>query len=128
MTGEPSRAVAPLGPATLHYAVETSTTGLDQTDEQLLRSARFRWALGLWVLNYLLGWPVVAIAAASTPWLGPRNAALLGSGSYALSWGVLGVAVLLGGSEIAVFGKSWVRRRLGRGTSADADISEPDPG
>jgi len=83
----------------------------DGLDEALLRSPRFRLALVLLVLNYALGWPVVALAAGASPWIGVETAAVVGTGSYALSWAVLGVAVLLGGREVVEYGERWWRRR-----------------
>lgn len=90
---------------------EDASTSEAERDAQLLRSPRFRWALGLWLLNYALGWPVIGLAGAASPWLGAQNAAMIGAGSYALSWVILGLAMLLGGSEIAVFGKRWIQSR-----------------
>ena len=89
----------------------TADTREGEFDERLLSSPRFRLALGLWVLNYVLGWPVIALAGASSPWIGTQNAAMIGGGSYALSWAILGLAMLLGGSQIAVYGKRWVQTR-----------------
>lgn len=78
------------------------------------RSPRLRLALGLFLLDYVFGWPVVAAAAPASPWIGASNAALIGSVSYAFSWVLLGAASLIGGAQVAVVGRAWIRGLLRR--------------
>ena len=77
-------------------------------------TARMRLAFALFGANYLFGWPAVAIAGSASPWIGVETAALLGSASYALSWLLLGASIALGGREMTVRGRAWVRQRIRR--------------
>ena len=76
---------------------------------------RMRLALGLFVANTVMGWPAIAAAGGASPWIGLENAAMLGSASYILSWLLLGASIAIGGREVVVLGRGWIRRRLGRG-------------
>jgi hypothetical protein len=73
-----------------------------------------RLALGLFVANAVFGWPAVVVAGSVSPWLGLENAAMIGSISYALSWLLLGASVAIGGREITMLGRAWIRGRLRR--------------
>jgi hypothetical protein len=72
-------------------------------------------ALALFVANALFGWPAVAAAGSASPWIGLENAAIAGSLSYGLSWLLLGASVAIGGREITVIGRAWIRERFKRG-------------
>ena len=77
-------------------------------------------------LSYLLGWPALGMAGSASPWIGVEAAALLGSGTYALSWVLLGVAVVLGGNEVRAEGRRWtamVAARLRPGAAVKASDS-----
>ncbi len=86
---------------------------------RLIASRRFRVALVLALLSYLVGWPAAALLGAISAWLGTEwLGVIVGTTTYAFSWLLLGVAVLMGGREVLVFARSWtrylLRRLLGR--------------
>jgi predicted phage tail protein len=86
---------------------------------RLLASPRFRIALTLLLLNVLLGWPAVLLLGSLSVWMGARWLGLLGGLlMYAVSWVMLGVAMLLGGREVLVHGRwlvrRWLKKRQGR--------------
>ena len=92
------------------------------THEAPETSWRLRLALFLWLANFALGWPVVAASASMAPWIGAENAAMLGAGSYGLSWLVLGLAMVLGGAEVSERGRAWLtERRSGRKAALPPD-------
>jgi hypothetical protein len=64
-----------------------------------------RLALVLLGLNYLLGWPAVAVSASMSPWIGAEASAFMGAGFYGFSWLLLGGAVWLGGRDIVQIGR-----------------------
>lgn len=76
---------------------------------------RLRLALALFGANYVFGWPALAAAGSASPWIGLEYAAVAGSASYALSWLLLGASIAIGGREVTVIGRAWIRQRLGRG-------------
>jgi hypothetical protein len=75
---------------------------------------RIRIALALLALSYVLGWPAVGAAGSASPWIGVEAAAMLGSGTYAFSWLLLGGAVVLGGKEVQEEGRRWTARVMAR--------------
>jgi hypothetical protein len=78
---------------------------------RLLASPRFRLALGLFLANVLLGWPLVFLLAAVAVLLGAKWLGLVGGMiAYAASWIVLGIAVLIGGQEVVIHGRWLIRR------------------
>ncbi len=62
----------------------------------------WRLSLGvtLGVMQLVLGWPAVAVLGSSAAYTGDADLALWGApGVYALSWLLLGLAVLIGGPD-----------------------------
>ena len=85
----------------------------DARRRRLLRSPRFRLALLLFVLNFLVGWPAALLLGVLAAFLGMTWLGLVGGMVvYAVSWVMLGVAVLLGGKEVIVHGRWLIRRWL----------------
>lgn len=84
----------------------------DHTERRrLLASPRFRAALLLLLLNVLLGWPAVLLLGSLSVLAGAKWLGLVGGlVMYAVSWLLLGAAVLLGGREVLVHGR-WLFRR-----------------
>lgn len=85
-------------------------------DEALLRSPRFRLALFLFLMNYVMGWPAVALIGAVSVAYDAERVGVVGSSvSYAFSWALIGAAILVGGRDVTAVGRRWVARKLGRG-------------
>lgn len=82
----------------------------DARRRRLLQSPRFRLALLFFALNFLVGWPAALLLGAVATFLGLTWLGLVGGlVVYAISWIMLGVAVLLGGREVVVHGRWLIR-------------------
>jgi len=79
-------------------------------------SVRLVVGLVLFVLNFVLGWPVVAALGAAAVWTdNPLLVLLGGPAAYGFSWLILGLAVLLAGPDSASYLRAllrWAVRRL----------------
>ena len=71
-----------------------------EPDYSALRSRRLAISVGLMFLQLFLGWPAIALIGSAGAAVGePALGALGASVSYAMSWVVLGAAILVGGRE-----------------------------
>ncbi len=78
-----------------------------------MASPRFRLALLLVLLNFVLGWPVALLVGGIATWVGAKWLGLMwGLVIYGASWLLLGVGVLLGGREVVGHSRWLIRRWL----------------
>ena len=85
----------------------------DSTRKKLLASPRFQFAVLLFLLNFLLGWPAAILLGSLAVWVGAKWLGLLGGLLvYAVSWVMLGIAVLIGGREVVSHSRWLVQRWL----------------
>ena len=90
-------------------------TADNQTAAARPSARRFRLALVLLVLNYVLGWlMLLGIEALALYWDSQVLALYVGPGVYAFSWGLLGAAVWIGGPEAVTYSRQWIRERRDR--------------
>ena len=86
--------------------MEEETAGVDTT------SKRFRLALILLVMNYVLGAPMLVALEALAIYLESEFLALyIAPGLYAASWLLLGLAIWIGGPPAVTEARQWLRVR-----------------
>jgi len=85
----------------------------DSRRKKLLASPRFQFAVLLFLLNFLLGWPAAILLGSLAVWVGAKWLGLLGGLLvYGVSWVMLGIAVLIGGREVVSHSRWLVQRWL----------------
>ncbi len=92
-------------------------------------SKRLIIGLSLFVLNFALGWPVVAVLGAAAFWTDSPLLLLLGGpAAYAFSWIILGLSVLLVGPDSARYLRALLRWGVRRWVEGSGDLIPPrDP-
>jgi len=91
----------------------------DRADLSIFRgrvSMRLVLGLFIFVLNFVMGWPVVALLAAVAVRVGDPDIILIGGpAAYLFSWGLLGLGIFLAGPDSARYLRvvlRWAVRRL----------------
>ena len=76
-----------------------------------MKSWRFKLGVALIVVNVPLGWGAGAVGAALAAFTHRKAWLVAGVAAYVLSWGLLGLGVLLAGPDGVKAVKNWRERR-----------------
>ena len=76
-----------------------------KTPEPQISNSKFRLGIIFLVLSYVFGWPFLLLIETIALYYQSSTLGIIGAIIYIVSWGLLGIAVLLAGPDVVVFVK-----------------------